>query len=87
MEQDSSVNAGTWEFKKGFVRPFFRGIYCMVKYLTMMLLLIMILIGYRFETGFYQYGLSFLLELWFISVWFTRMQNRPTPCICWKKSC
>lgn len=86
---DSSLVCGIYGFIEGFVRPLFRGIYCFVKYIIIIILIFITSIEYQtdsYHLKFYHYVLPLLLEIWFISGFFTSRKNRPRPTLCIEKT-
>eukprot|EP00484_Ammonia_sp_Unknown_P020069 CAMPEP_0197030884 /NCGR_PEP_ID=MMETSP1384-20130603/10021_1 /TAXON_ID=29189 /ORGANISM="Ammonia sp." /LENGTH=376 /DNA_ID=CAMNT_0042460315 /DNA_START=154 /DNA_END=1284 /DNA_ORIENTATION=+ len=90
FHRDSSVCAGIYGFLDGFVRPVFRGVYCVVKYAVAVSVLIVVIMDYvtdSYNVDFFQYALPALLQLWYISLFLTSKKNRPSAPKCIDVSC
>eukprot|EP01084_Bolivina_argentea_P266729 452545_1 len=91
FDMDSSMTSA-YGFLDSFVRPLFCGVYCIVKYFVIIFVLIISILDYinsGYSTHIYQYALPFLLEIWFLALFYTIRRNRPKPCVslelkCWR---
>ena len=82
FQNNSAVISGIYGFLKGFVRPFFHGIYVLLKYVVVVVFLLCG--GGDIGASFDRFAVPFLLQIWMLGLFVAAKKNRPTPCVWWE---